>query len=109
MTVEVDSFSDCGRITSEAALPIVVADHRYRVLARNFVILSCEGPPRNRPDAQCGKIAARDILPAAGRELRLAVHAHVHRSARQGEDSGEGVTVVSNGFEERIRKTQGVA
>ena len=82
VTVEVDSLSHCGRITREAALPIVVADHRYRVLARNFVILSREGAPCDRSDAQGGKIAARDVLPAAGRELCLAVHAHVHRAAR---------------------------
>ena len=74
--------------------PLHAGPRLLRRVAQSFAVQfgkSCS-------DAQRGKIAARDVLTAAGRELRLAVHAHVHRAARQGEDSGEGVTVVSKWF-----------
>ena len=62
MAVDDDGLADHVAVAGEAALPVVVAQHRDRRAARRDVVAGREQPARRRREPEDGEVVARDQL-----------------------------------------------
>ena len=96
--MQVNRLSQDGRTERKAAPPLAVADYCYGILPWDFVLSSREGSANDSLDAQRRKIAARNKLTPARRQLCLPVHTDVQAATSTAKDSGESSILISDSF-----------
>jgi hypothetical protein len=89
MPIDVNRAVQCGRIASEPALPVVIAQHHIRFAAFALVFVRSEHAAKSRHHSQNVEIVARHQL--GGGPLGRSFVRHVDRILISRRDAGEGI------------------